>query len=33
MPGSSALFMILAGLMTLIGLFSAAAADRYLYTF
>ena len=33
MPASSAFFMILAGLMTLIGLFSAAAADRSLYAF
>jgi len=33
MPASSAFFMILAGVMTLIGLFGAAAAEGYLHTF
>ncbi len=33
MPASSAFFMIMPGLMTLVGLFGATVAKGYLYTF
>ena len=33
MPASSAFFMIMAGLMTLVGLFGATVAEGYLYAF